>query len=107
MDPTFIRALVAGVVAIVLLFQMRRAAGVWRKRAFGLGAAGFALIAVSNLLAGPGTEALTFTLIALGAVAILGALISLWQAYSAGELRDQLSRARDALDQARREKREP
>lgn len=107
MTPTLIRALVAGGVAVVLVLQMTRATGVWRKRAFGLGAGGFALIAVSNLLAGPGTEAITFTLIALGAVAILGALISLWQAYTTGELSDQLSRARTALDAARSEKREP
>jgi hypothetical protein len=106
MSPTLIRALVAGIVALALAAQMARAAGLWRKRAFGLGAAGFALIAVSNLLAGPGTETITFTLIALGAVAIVGALVSLWRAYSAGEMNDQLTRARDALDQARNEKRD-
>jgi hypothetical protein len=101
MSPTLIRALVAGIVAVVLVLQMMRATGLWRKRAFGLGALGFALIAGSNLVAAPGAELITFALIGLGAVAILGALVSLWRAYNAGELSDQLDRARAALDAAR------
>jgi hypothetical protein len=106
MDPTLIRALVAAVVAALLIVQAARATGLWRKRAFGLGAVGFALIAMGNLVARPGAEGLTFALLGLAAVAIVGALASLWRAYNTGEMADQITRARDALDQARTEKRE-
>ncbi len=91
---------------MLLLVQATRAASLWRRRAFGLGSAGFGLIAVSNVIAGPGTELFTFMLIGLGALAIIGALVSLWRAYNAGELSEQITRARDALDEARTEKRE-
>jgi hypothetical protein len=105
MSATLIRALVAAIVAVALLVQARQAQGVWRTRTFGLGSAGFALIAISNLIAGPGMEVVALPLIALAALLITGALACLWQAYRVGELYEQISRARDALDQARNEQR--
>jgi len=95
--------LVITVLATLLLARQATQAAQrsWRRRAFSFGAVGFGLLAFGNLLALLGFVAPLMLLVSLGVALLLVSLASLFLAYRAGELRDQLRRAGDMVAQER------
>lgn len=104
MDQELGRLLLAVVATFLMARQARSAApGSRRRLAFNLGAAGFGLFAVGNLLPLLGffsssTLALS---VGLGSALLLASLVTLFLAYRAGEMRDQLRRASDIVAEER------
>jgi hypothetical protein len=104
MSPELLRLIISALATLLLAREASRAAvGTRRRQAFFLGAAGFGLLALSNILAlsGLATPALLTVAIGVGLALLLGALVSLFLAYRDGELREQFRRAGDMVAEGR------
>jgi hypothetical protein len=93
----------------LLVREARRAApGSRRRLAFSLGAGGFGLLAAGNLLAALslGGQGLIVGASSLGIALLLGSLVTLFLAYRAGEMSEQVRRASDyvAAERAKRDR---
>ncbi|NJN17160.1 MAG: hypothetical protein HC822_13230 [Oscillochloris sp.] len=103
MDSILLRMIGAAVVAVLLAARLAGASGVWRRRAFGFGAAAFALLAISNGLTYFNMAGSVVVIASFGALLLIAvALVALVRAYQTGEMRDQFQRARDMVDEERR-----
>lgn len=98
--------LVIAVLATLLLARHAAQAtqNSWRRRAFSCGAVGFGLLALGNLLAILGVVGPLMLLVSLGVALLLVSLASLFLAYRAGEMRDQLRKASDMVAKERAER---
>lgn len=81
--------------ALVGRQALRAERGTRRRQAFMLGTAGFAALALANLLvlAGALGPALLTLAVGVGLALLLGSLVSLFLAYREGELKEQFRRA--------------
>jgi hypothetical protein len=103
MSQFLIRALAALAMAALLIVQARQApARSARGRAFGLGAAAFAVFALGNGLAafGMGEQAILAASV-VGAALIGVSLLMLTRAYQGGEMSDKMRRAREMVAEER------
>jgi hypothetical protein len=109
MSQELLRLIMALLATALIVREARRAApGSRRRLAFSLGAAGFGLLAVGNLLAllSLGGQALIVGASSLGIALLLGSLVTLFLAYRAGEMSEQVRRAGDyvAAERAKRDR---
>lgn len=81
--------------ALVARQALRAERGTRRRQAFTLGAAGFAIIALANVLTlgGAAAPAVITLAVGVGLALLLGCLVSLFLAYREGELKSQFRRA--------------
>lgn len=96
MSAELLRLIIAALATLLLAREVgRAAAGSRRRQAFALGAAGFGLLALGNLmtLLGLSAPVLLTLCVGLGLALLLGALVSLFLAYRGGELSEQFRRA--------------
>jgi hypothetical protein len=108
MTQELLRLLMALLATALLTREAGRAAhGSRRRLAFSLGAGGFGLLAAGNLLTtlALGGQALIVGATSLGIALLLGSLVTLFLAYRAGEMSEQVRRASDyvAAERAKRE----
>lgn len=103
MSLLIIRVFGAALVALALAAQARKAPGPQRRRAFALGAAAFALIALGNLLSALAVAPfLAGVPTIVGMATMFGSLLTLFFAYRAGEFDAQMQRAREMVSDERR-----
>jgi hypothetical protein len=108
MSQELLRLIMALLATALLIREARRAVPSSRRRlAFYLGAGGFGLLAAGNLLTtlALGGQALIVGVTSLGIALLLGSLVTLFLAYRAGEMSEQVRRASDyvAAERAKRE----
>lgn len=104
MSQEFARLFIAVVATILVARQALRATpGSRRRLAFTLGAAGFGLLAAGNgfPLLGIANPTLLTLLVAVGVALLLGSLVSLFLAFRAGEMADQVRRAEGMIARER------
>lgn len=103
MDQLTVRAGAAALIAVLLVVLMTRASGAHRRRAFGFGAAAFAIFASLNALVTLGLTGWSlFAASFLGIACMAGSLVSLLLSYRSGEMDEQMRRAHDLMDRERR-----
>ncbi len=104
MTPDILRLLLALLATALLIREALRAArGSRRRLAFSLGAGGFALLALGNLLQGAGWSGPVPIVgaVSLGLALLLGSLLTLFLAYRAGEMGEQFRRASEYVAEER------
>ncbi len=109
MSQELLRLIMALLATALLVREARRAApGSRRRLAFALGAGGFGLLAAGNLFAALslGGQGLIVGASSLGIALLLGSLVTLFLAYRAGEMSEQVRRAGDyvAAERAKRDR---
>jgi uncharacterized membrane protein len=104
MVPSIIRTLVSLVIAAVMVYQLRSTPSQsYKRRAFGTAAAAFGLLGIFNIkvtldpTTGPWTLAILFVIFVLLLVSVL-LLVVAWRK---GEMKPQIERARQAIEEER------
>jgi hypothetical protein len=97
-----IRTIAAAVIAVIFAAQARRApARSSRRLAFGLGAAAFAVFALSNGLVGA-VSAPVVQALSMAGIALIGvSLLMMVRSYTSGEMSEKLRRAREMVAEER------
>lgn len=103
-----IRAILAGIIVLIMLVQARQArAGSHRRRAFALAASGLSVFLLIHILMalGQAVEPLLTILIALAMVLLLSSLVFLALGWRRGEMREKIEQMRQAFatERTRRE----